>query len=781
MIRQALRALVTCLGCAVILQISTTDRLAAQPAASNTVPAGEWLGGSCERSAYDDCDSDGPTVKVTVSARALSGQPLHYRWRSTDGRVVNRDASNTIWKLPSGPGLHFIYVLVSDRMGGYTERRLAINTDQFGGRTRPTERHSGRYLAPPAPAVTTGTFRGFMLDAEFLFSERSFGGLTQPVPHDVNVPDVPFTVYGTSSTYRSEPVLSNVRGEFVVPGIPQSQFQSLGAEYDGLQQDFYSHLGGPGAFGPDQPPASAASNYTADYFLNGGIGGSLALADGSFCGTVNEFFGIEVTGTAERLDGGKITAGPARTNNVGAYALPDPTGTGNGTALLRCEHARAQKVINQQLPDGGSYFPAVVFPLTGAPIVNTMTAVLEHGGAVGNFAPPPTGLPSDSIPMTDFFLARKGIDDRQSACQYYQAIGAVRGCDRRGNFIGAITFEQWKRATHMAPYTLNGRRELEAVYVNRIDLNLTRHHHAISYGPTNTAAYVCNHQGPPFDSQEGDAAVDTAIANAAGGLNEIACVAMDYMVTAAVNGGKPFVRVLIFAPGGQLLPSINLDGRGEKFVPGSCVACHGGNNYAGSFAASQSGHSLPDIGSHFLPFDTGNFLFSTQVGLREADQEAAIKALNLLILNSTGATQAEKDLVHGWYAPNLTAGALDKNYVPPAWDSQDNGDPNGLNHQSYRKIVARMCRTCHVATPDTYNFDVHDFQADVSVDELENTARVCGEGNQLHVDRSYSMPNSLVTFNRFWTTQGTSDDLPALWASFLAQSNGSVSCDLGHE
>jgi len=68
-------------------------------------------------------------------------------------------------------------------------------------------------------------------------------------------------------------------------------------------------------------------------------------------------------------------------------------------------------------------------------------------------------------------------------------------------------------------------------------------------------------------------------------------------------------------------------------------------------------------------------------------EEAAIKALNLLILNSTGATQAEKNLINGWYAPSLAAAVLNKNYVPPSWNSQDNGDPNGLVHRAYRKIV----------------------------------------------------------------------------------------------
>jgi len=55
--------------------------------------------------------------------------------------------------------------------------------------------------------------------------------------------------------------------------------------------------------------------------------------------------------------------------------------------------------------------------------------------------------------------------------------------------------------------------------------------------------------------------------------------------------GLPFARFLIFGPNGDLLPSVNLDGNGEKFVPGACVACHGGRNY---FAlASDPPFNLP--------------------------------------------------------------------------------------------------------------------------------------------------------------------------------------------
>jgi hypothetical protein len=71
-------------------------------------------------------------ITVTVSAVASDPNPrnlLTYRWRSTDGQIIDDNVSSTQWTLPAGPGTHFAYVLVSNGKGGYTERRIAVNTD----------------------------------------------------------------------------------------------------------------------------------------------------------------------------------------------------------------------------------------------------------------------------------------------------------------------------------------------------------------------------------------------------------------------------------------------------------------------------------------------------------------------------------------------------------------------------------------------------------------------------------------------------------------------------
>ena len=147
-----------------------------------------------------------------------------------------------------------------------------------------------------------------------------------------------------------------------------------------------------------------------------------------------------------------------------------------------------------------------------------------------------------------------------------------------------------------------------------------------------------------------------------------------------------------------------------------------------------------------MPYDTGNFEFSNKRGLREVDQSKSIYHLNQNVLNANP-TPAEQNLIAAWYLSGFT---LDKNYEPDSWHQA------GLNvgdyDSVYRDYVARSCRTCHVALP-AYNFD--------DQGNFFGANTVCGQGSpdSLNPDllRSHSMPNSLVTFNRFWLSATSHD------------------------
>jgi hypothetical protein len=93
---------------------------------------------------------DSITVKVSVVATEFFGNPLIYQWRATDGNIVTPNSKTTDWILQNGPGIHFAYVLVSNGKGGYTEGRIAVNTD---GNPTTTLRPRDQYttVAQPVP------------------------------------------------------------------------------------------------------------------------------------------------------------------------------------------------------------------------------------------------------------------------------------------------------------------------------------------------------------------------------------------------------------------------------------------------------------------------------------------------------------------------------------------------------------------------------------------------------------------------------------------------------
>jgi hypothetical protein len=738
----------------------------------------------------EDSGGGGRTVRVSVTATDSSGGKLHYRWRSTDGSIANVNAPSTTWTLPPGPGLHYAYVLVSNGLGGYTERRLGLSTDDHPrAQNSAGDSEASSKLAPPAgPSQVGDYFRGFINL-----------GITSALNHNAYGPGVQVYLQDPHSSARYPETGSaetDVRGEYLISGVPLGpttgyQYSANcsvdgGATFQSCDTDFGVQM-----------LNTATPDYFDTYwgFSSGSIAGTFVLQDGSPCGVQDEFFGVHSTATATLLDANNARlAGPVPVNEFGDFSLPY---LANATAIsLRCEGARpipAQKT-NLFFGDGG----LTMLPGVSAPVVSTMSATL-NGKAVGTFLPPPTSsdaahpFASDILTRSDGYLAEKGIDSRLGACQYYKAIGAVQGCDRSGHFTGAVlTYDAWQRAENIGPYAKRGTPQYTAAYVNRADLNLARVHTSISYGPNNTAAVVCNHLGPPAKTPDQllnplQSDVDMAVLNAVDGKNLVACVAMDYQAYPGVNVNsgqpQPFVRFLIFGPSGALLPSVNLDGRSEKFVPGTCVVCHGGDHYQGKFPENGSGFA--NIGGHFLPYDTGNFEFAQVRGLEETDQEESIYHLNQNVLQ-TGPTVAEMELIAGWYK---NSHVLEKDYLPDSWKTPHDpaATPGSTILQTYKDfythVVARACRTCHAALIEGYNFD-HEYNIDPflatsplfdSKDANHDMQRsICG--GHSNFERDWMMPNSLVTFNRLWASAGTADDQVAYMNNYLTLDNPQHAC-----
>jgi len=276
------------------------------------------------------------------------------------------------------------------------------------------------------------------------------------------------------------------------------------------------------------------------------------------------------------------------------------------------------------------------------------------------------------------------------------------------------------------------------------------------------AFYVCNHPGPISATQdEVDQVIDTGLSD----QKRVACVAMEWSSTPGVNADKPFTKFLTFGPDGSLIPSINLDGRGEKFMPGACVACHGGSNYNGGFTPDgklPTAALSPYLGSRFLPFDTGNYLFGSSAALSEPSQSEALYQLNKLVQSTEASFSsasppdtATSRLVQNWYQEGH---ALNKQYVPDAWKA---AGPNSALF--YQKVMGGVCRTCHAAMGPSFDWDSQSNLSKV-IGPLGNQ-HFCGGKADLALNAS--MPNALISRDHLADRIASSADLTAATQQFL--------------
>jgi hypothetical protein len=261
-----------------------------------------------------------------------------------------------------------------------------------------------------------------------------------------------------------------------------------------------------------------------------------------------------------------------------------------------------------------------------------------------------------------------------------------------------------------------------ATYFNKGDLELGRRMFCTKkINAGDVACYVTNYGDPagsggPGPQQSEAAALAAAVAQNSAAL--VATVAMEYRPNDAAN------RVTFFAFNAtrNRVTSVVLDREGAKNMPGACLSCHGGR---------FSGTTDSVAGARFLPFDVDNFSFSTTTGFRLADQQAAFRALNDLVLK-TGPTAGITELVAGWYDGNTAPSGpnQDTEFVPAGWSSQPD---------VYREVVKPYCRGCHLA------LDVVDFNTFAELQAFQALAldRVC---------ELYDMPHAQVTRENFWAS-----------------------------
>jgi len=437
-------------------------------------------------------------------------------------------------------------------------------------------------------------------------------------------------------------------------------------------------------------------------------------------------------------------------------------------------HNKHRFTYDWTIPDAPGIFDifASVDDGRGGYVEGSAKILAKEADPLSALTPPaPPAKPSDGARQLNHFLTffstkngydTGGADTAKGACRYYLDLGFAASCD--GNdMTTAISFQEWKDGWGFDK-PKHASKQVRAVYANEVDLNLQRDMNMIHRGKRGVASYVCNY--PVADPQLPD---DPALTRAIDGEGLVACVAMEYSVTPGVNGDRKFTKFLVFDPTGRLTRFVNLDGRGEKLVPGACVVCHGASSSYARYPEGAGGN--PALGASFLPFDLDNYAFSTLAGFTRSAQQDELRTLNFYVRDRTDSTAATRELVDGWY-PTATSN-FDGSFVPPGWASETNlPGTSTSNRDVYEDVVKPSCRTCHVAMTASFDSEAafRPFAGSIS-------SYVCGNVGASERTR-YAMPNSLVTFDRFWGIIGIPSPTNTLRAYLRARlDDDSLECE----
>ena len=234
------------------------------------------------------------------------------------------------------------------------------------------------------------------------------------------------------------------------------------------------------------------------------------------------------------------------------------------------------------------------------------------------------------------------------------------------------------------------------------------------------------------------------------------------------GGGASFVKFVNFdVATGQRQSTVDLDGRGQKAMPGPCAVCHGGRgdpltppDASGQplFPLVQNSVSQKrgDLQAHLMPLEVGTFDFSSSAGFSRAEQEAALKQINRMVLCSypipaasvfpedacrRAATFGEyrgtaatfiKSTYGGDGLPNAN---YSDTFVPVGW--------SGAGQSSlYQNVVAYSCRSCHFVRGVG-------FQSDIDFDTYAKFQSY-GDRIKAHVFDRGNMPLAKIEFDDFW-------------------------------
>lgn len=252
------------------------------------------------------------------------------------------------------------------------------------------------------------------------------------------------------------------------------------------------------------------------------------------------------------------------------------------------------------------------------------------------------------------------------------------------------------------------------------------------------------------------------------------------------NGGVPFTKFYNFSgKTGDRETAVDLDGRGEKAMPGPCITCHGGRGDAltadGRFnlVANTASGARGDVRAQLHAFEVDAFDFATTPGFTRADQEATIKTINKIILCSyplpTGTTSTapedacRRTAIQGeWQGSaaavikaayggdGLPSAKFADTFVPDDWLKAGQSS-------LYKEVYVPACRTCHLLRGTGLQSDI----------DLSSFAKFTAYSDRIKahmVDRG-NMPLAKIVYDAYY-----GGNSPELLATFL-QDRGQTARD----
>jgi mono/diheme cytochrome c family protein len=264
--------------------------------------------------------------------------------------------------------------------------------------------------------------------------------------------------------------------------------------------------------------------------------------------------------------------------------------------------------------------------------------------------------------------------------------------------------------------------------------------------------------------------------------------AIDY--SPGPNGGVPFAKFYNFdAKTGERRLFVDLDGRGEKAMPGPCITCHGGRgdpltppDASGKqlfpLVANSVSQSRGDVQARLHVFEPDTFDYSTTPGYTRAEMEASFKAINKMILcsypipaptglpedacrrvasvNEWQGTAAAAHLKAAYGGDGMPNAKYVDTYVPQSWLAAGQST-------LYREAQVPACRACHTLRGTGNQSDL----------DFESYEKFLGYSDRIkaHIVDRGNMPLAKIVSEKFYGT-----NMADLVANFL-QGNGYAARD----